>query len=76
MKKIVSILLSVVLTLSVFGITAFAEEEKTDYVVLGDSIAFGAGMVNTVGACYGKIVADTNGYNYSNHSKSSIFIKK
>jgi len=72
MKKIVSILLSVVLTLSVFGITAFAEEEKTDYVVLGDSIAFGAGMVNTVGACYGKIVADTNGYNYSNHSIPGI----
>lgn len=72
MKKLIAVLLSVVLSFSVFGITVFAEEEQTDYVVLGDSIAFGAGMINTVGACYGKIVADTNGYNYVNHSVPGI----
>lgn len=72
MKKVISVLISIILAFSVFGITAFAEEEPLNYVVLGDSIAFGAGMINTVGACYGKIVADTNGYNYVNHSIPGI----
>lgn len=64
--------LSAVLAVSCFGVVSFAEEQPLDYVVLGDSIAFGAGMVNTVDACYGKIVAETNGYNYSNHSIPGI----
>ena len=72
MKKILSILLCVILAFSSFAVIAFAEEESVDYVVLGDSIAFGAGMVNTVEACYGKIVADTNGYNYVNYSIPGI----
>lgn len=72
MKKLIAVVLSVIMALSCFSVMAFAEEEPLDYVVLGDSIAFGAGMVNTVGACYGKIVADTNGYTYANHSIPGI----
>lgn len=72
MKKVLSVILSLILAFSVFGITAFAEEAPLNYVVLGDSIAFGAGMINTVDACYGKIVAETNGYNYVNHSIPGI----
>lgn len=72
MKKFICVFLSLILAFSVFGTTAFAEEEPLNYVVLGDSIAFGAGMINTVEACYGKIVAETNGYNYVNHSIPGI----
>lgn len=45
-----------------------APVENTFYLVLGDSIAYGSGLTNSVAACYGKIVADTNGYEYANHS--------
>lgn len=45
-----------------------APVENTFYLVLGDSIAYGSGLTNPVAACYGKIVADTNGYDYANHS--------
>lgn len=72
MKKLIAVILSAVIALSCLSFSAFAEEEPVDYVILGDSIAFGAGMVNTVGACYGKIVADTNGYTYTNHSIPGI----
>ncbi len=72
MKKLIAVILSAVIAFSCFGFMAFAEEEAVDYVVLGDSIAFGAGMINTVGAAYGKIVADTNGYTYTNHSIPGI----
>lgn len=72
MKKFIAVILSVVMLLSCFGFMAFAQEETVDYVILGDSIAFGAGMINTVEACYGRIVADTNGYTYTNHSIPGI----
>ena len=36
--------------------------------MLGDSIAYGSGITNSREACYGKIVADTNSYDYANHS--------
>lgn len=75
MKKLLSVALCVILVFSSLGIIAFADEKEDsplNYVVLGDSIAFGAGMVNTVEACYGKIVAETNGYNYVNHSIPGI----
>lgn len=45
-----------------------APVENTFYLVLGDSIAYGSGLTNPEAACYGKIVADTNGYDYANHS--------
>lgn len=72
MKKILSVVLSVVLAFSSLSIIAFADEEPLDYVVLGDSIAYGSGMVNMIDACYGKIVAETNGYTYANHSIPGI----
>lgn len=48
-----------------FPVASFAAS-KTDYLLLGDSIAYGQGIVNSNAGCYGKIVADTNGYNYKN----------
>ena len=74
MKKLLSVALCIIIAFSATGIIAFADEaeETTDYLVLGDSIAFGAGMINTVDACYGKIVADTNGYTYTNLSIPGI----
>lgn len=68
MKKIISILLSVTLLCSAFCIGSIAAEEKPYFVVLGDSIAYGSGLSNSKNACYGKIIADTNGYEYVNHS--------
>lgn len=60
-KKITAIILSIVLVLGTFGICAYAENENPFYLVLGDSIAYGSGITNSREACYGKIVADTNG---------------
>ena len=48
------------------------ETEKrgvTNFLVLGDSIAEGYGVVNDDKAAYGRIVADTNGWNYRNFAK-------
>ena len=53
-------------------ICAFAANEPLNYVVIGDSIAFGAGVYNSTEACYAKMVADTNGYNYKNDSVSGF----
>ena len=72
MKKTFAALLSVIIALTSLVVAYASEDEAIDYVVLGDSIAFGSGMINTVDACYGKIVAETNGYNYSNHSIPGI----
>lgn len=72
MKKAFAALLSVIIALTSLVVAYASEDEAIDYVVLGDSIAFGSGMINTVDACYGKIVAETNGYNYSNHSIPGI----
>ena len=68
-KKITALLLALVLCASLC-LPVFAEDdsEKLNYLVLGDSIAFGYGILNRDNAVYGKIVADTNGYNYSNMS--------
>ena len=67
MKKIISVVLSFALILTCFAFSASAEE-ATDYLVLGDSIAYGSGLSNPVDAVYGKIVADTHGFNYINYS--------
>ncbi len=73
MKKLISLALALVMALSCFSVISFADEEKSlDYVVLGDSIAYGSGLVNPTDACYGKIVAETNGYTYANHSIPGI----
>lgn len=67
MKKFTAIILSLAILICSFGVSAFAQDEKF-YLVLGDSIAYGSGISNSKAACYGKIVADTNGYEYANHS--------
>ena len=68
MKKFIATILSVVIIICSLGITSLAADDKVFYLVLGDSIAFGSGLTNPREACYGKIVADTNGYEYVNHS--------
>ncbi len=68
MKKITALVLSLVMIFGIFGICGYAENEKKFYLVLGDSIAYGSGISNSREACYGKIVANTNGYDYANHS--------
>ena len=65
MKKIASLILAAVMCLSVC-VFAFAQDEKLSYVVLGDSIGWGAGVLNSNEAAFGKIVADTNGYLFKN----------
>lgn len=68
MKKFTAIILSLAMIFCVFTVCGYAENEKPFYLVLGDSIAYGSGISNSREACYGKIVADTNGYDYANHS--------
>lgn len=69
MKKTMSLLsvfLIAVIMVCCMPMTGFAVAKN--YVVLGDSIAYGQGIVNSETGCYGRIVADTNGYNYSNYA--------
>ena len=66
MKKFIAVFLCVVIAFCSFVFVASAETEKQFYLVLGDSIAYGSGIANAKEACYGKIVADTNGYEYKN----------
>ena len=65
-KKILCVVLSAVLLCGLAGVGAYAAEDKPFYLVLGDSIAYGSGLANPGKAVYGKIVADTNGYDYKN----------
>lgn len=69
LKKIISILLAAVMLFSV-GITAFAADEKPNFLALGDSIAAGAGLINARTQVYGAIVSNTNGYNFKNDAIS------
>lgn len=69
MKNLKKILCVVLALLMVFTVTSFAsddEKEALNYVILGDSIGWGAGVLNSDEAVFGKIVSDTNGYNYKN----------
>lgn len=68
MKKVTAVILSIAIIFCMFTVCVYAETEKPFYLVLGDSIAYGSGIANPREACYGKIVADTNGYDYANHS--------
>lgn len=65
-KKIVCVILCLLIMLP-FTFAAGARE-PLNYLLLGDSIAQGFGVYNRDKACYGKIVADTNGYNYKNYA--------
>ena len=64
MKKAIAALLTVLLCFSL-SVPAFAKA-PLNYLLLGDSIAEGYGIENSDEACYGRIVADTNGYAYDN----------
>ncbi len=66
-KKVLSVLLCAALLFGVLSAAASAAA-KPNYVVLGDSIAYGSGLTNPREAVYGKVVADTNGYAYENHA--------
>ena len=68
MRKLISVIISFSIFFNLFVFVADAANQKTYYIVLGDSIAYGSGLKNPEEACYGKIVADSNGYEYSNHS--------
>lgn len=70
MKKLLAVFLvfSMLAGLSTFFLSAHAA--SIDYLLLGDSIAAGAGVINPDEACYGKLVADTNGYSYTNEAVS------
>lgn len=70
MKKIITFIVAFSVFMCCLNLTVFADEENKFYVVLGDSIAYGSGLTNSVEACYGRIVADTNGYEYINHAVS------
>ena len=65
MKKITALLVSVLMIFAA-AVPAFAADEALNYVVLGDSIGWGAGVLNSDEACFGKIVADTAGFNFKN----------
>ena len=65
-KRIISLFVCAVMLVSLPLAFAFAAEEKPFYLVLGDSIGYGSGLKNSKDACYGRIVADTNGYDYAN----------
>lgn len=66
-RKIMAVALCLLMLVMSLSLSAFAGEEKF-YLVLGDSIGYGSGILNSKEACYGRIVADTNGYEYANHA--------
>lgn len=69
--KTVAVILVAAIAFSIFvPTTVSASEGSLNYLVLGDSIGVGAGVINPDEASYGRIVADTNGYNYENHAVS------
>ena len=70
LKKSSALMLVAVLLFSVFATTASAK--TTNYLLLGDSIAYGQGIANSSEACYGRIVANTNNYSYCNDAISGI----
>ena len=65
LKKLIAIILTVSFCIGIISVSASAKE-KLNYLLLGDSIAEGFGITNPDEASYGKIIADTNGYNYKN----------
>ena len=67
MRSLVSVVLCAVLLCCAVNAAAVGAETP-HYVVLGDSIAYGSGLLNPADAVYGRIVADTNGYTYGNYA--------
>ena len=68
-RKLLCVFLAAVLLSGSFALCAAAAKRPT-YLLLGDSIAYGAGLTNPRQACYGRIVANTNNYNYINDAVS------
>ena len=66
-KKIIAVILFIIFAFGCFSLTASANS-GLNYLVLGDSIGVGQGLLNPTEACYGKVVADTNGYKYKNYA--------
>lgn len=68
-KRSAAVVLALLMMFTMFAVSSSAAK-KQNYLLLGDSIAYGQGLANSQDACYGKIVADTNGYNYKNYAVS------
>ncbi|MBQ8943909.1 MAG: hypothetical protein IJ050_05345 [Clostridia bacterium] len=68
-KKAIAVTLAATVIFSMFALGAAAAKRPT-YLLLGDSIAYGQGIINSKDACYGRIVANTNNYNYANDAIS------
>ena len=65
MKRFISITTAFIL-IAILMIPTFAANKKETYLVLGDSIGAGTGLSNPSTSAYGKIVAETEGYDYIN----------
>lgn len=59
-KRIFALLLSLITVFSAFAVSASAADRKLNYVVLGDSIAYGSGIYNSGEACYGRTFSVNN----------------
>lgn len=70
-KKILSVILCALIIILPLSIAGYAQE-PLNYVVLGDSISLGSGLMNKDKACYGRIIADTNGYVYKNYGVNGL----
>ena len=66
MKKVFSVFLCVILLFATAGVAA--AEGRTRLLVLGDSIAYGSGLSNPTQAVYGRVVADTEDWDYENYA--------
>lgn len=68
MKKVVSILVIFIMFFQVCCLSANASENEDNlkFLVMGDSIAAGTGLVAPEECCYGSLIAKANGYNYKN----------
>ncbi len=69
-KKLSAIFMVIVIIACSASVMASAK--KLNYLLLGDSIAFGQGILNSGEACYGRIVANSNGYGYDNDAISGM----
>ena len=68
-KRTLAVILAAVMLVPMCALGASAAK-RPNYLLLGDSIAYGQGIVNSKDACYGRIVANTNNYNYANDAIS------
>lgn len=65
LKKALCVILAMLVCFS-FSALAADSEKPLSYVILGDSIGWGAGVLNSDEAVFGKIVADTDGFAFKN----------